>query len=428
MKFKKYINESLEASRIAAVSRYRSLANLDENMEVTADTINEWALNEAAVSCGVQKADLRHLVLGEDISIDAAARQMEAEKEIVRTKSEIEEVLDDTLRTAKRKHRAGSHSNYPTILIEGEAGIGKTAIVASWCSENGLSFYNMDIRNMSPEAFEGVVATDARSPEFVTRKISREFLLPLSRPNSVLMLDEFNRAGYAMRGKLMDLILNHRMAVPFVSEDINECKEFYSKYGDFQDDGMLYFPNLLFVVCAQNPSGSERYNGTMELDSADIDRMKVIHPEVNYESLLQYFTRKFNNELAQFDPKEDGDDIRAIKGQLAIATELLRSPDFSFDTSDERDHIYQKYGNSAKYLTPRSLEFCLVDSDGTKDGFLRQWDHYCNRDKKEMIENILSHYKDVEDEATAAVASESDSPLFKTKPRLSTTLRQNLSK
>lgn len=426
MKFKKLAKESYIApDKDKAIASYRTFAQLDENFEITAENLNEWALNEAAVKSGIQKADLRHMILGEDISLDAAARQMEAEKEIVRTKSDIEEALDDTLHTAKRKHRAGSRSNYPTLLIEGEAGIGKTAIVRSWCSENNLSFFSYDIRQASPESFEGVVASDPKNAQFVMRKISRELLIPLSRPNCVMFIDEFNRGGPGIRAKLMDLILNHRMQVPFISDDFDESKEFYAQYGDLEEDGNLYFTNLLFVVCAQNPY-SDRYSGTYELDSADVDRMQILHPEVNYESVLQYITKKCNQEIKQLEAENDAEGIKELKGQLAIATKLLRSPDFAFDSTEERERIYNKYGNTGKCLTPRSLEFALEGCNGTKESFLRLWKSYCNIDKLEMATNILSDYVDAEDEATAAVQSETESPLFSTKQRVSTRLQQAL--
>lgn len=428
MKFKRMIKESYEHPNAEkAIGTYRRLAGLEEGVAVDPERIDEYALNEAAIEHRVPKADLRHMILGEEITVGDLDRQMEAEKELVRTKTEIEELLDDTYRTARKMHKTRRRTNFPTILIEGEAGIGKTSIVKQWCKENGLNFFSYDIRQASPESFEGVVATDPKDLQFVTRKISRELLIPLSRPNCVFFIDEYNRVNGGMRNKFMDLILNHRMQVPFIDDDFEASKEFYAKYGELEEDGSLFFPNLLFVVCAQNPY-NERYSGTYELDAADVDRMKIAHPNTENEAVLQYMTREIKKDIAELDPadEEDKEFIKEFKGQLAIATKLLRDPKFYFDTTEERDKIYRKYGSVGKNLTPRSFEFVIRDSKGTKDSVLKMWDYYCNKDKKETVEAILSDYVDVEDEATAALKVGTDSSVLSNNVPASVRILQKL--
>ena len=50
--------------------------------------------------------------------------------------------------------------------------------------------------------------------------------------------------------------------------------------------------------------------------------------------------------------------------------------------------------------------------DGTKDDFLDIWSHYCNPNKKKIIETILKEYKDVDDKATQAIKGETTSNVF----------------
>lgn len=410
MKFKRVMNESyVHPHSEDAISTYRRLANLKEDTKV--QEIDEWALNEAAIQHGVQKSDLRHMVLGEDVSLDAASRALEAEKEIVRSKSDIEEALDEMLDSAEINHDTGNF-NFETLLIEGEAGIGKTSIVSQWCKEHGFTFYKYDIRQASPESFEGVIANDPDELKFAMRKISRELLIPLSKPNNVFFIDEYNRGRSDIRQKLLDLILNHKLAVPMIADDFEATAKFYEKYGQLQEDGTLYFPNLLFVVCAQNPYGP-RYGGTHELDAAEVARFKVRNPEVINEQVLQYLTAMFNNQIEKFTELGKMGRVKQVKNKIAMAELLLRSPDFFFDTTAERDIIYNKYGNTGKYLDPRSFEFLLNGSNGTVENVLKRWNDYCNRDKKPMAENILKDFKEVDDVANEVLDDGTDSDVFK---------------
>lgn len=70
----------------SAIRDYKKFANLEESVKVT--DIDEWALNEAACKYAVRKFDLKDALLTEevetleeDVTIDQAARELEAEKE-----------------------------------------------------------------------------------------------------------------------------------------------------------------------------------------------------------------------------------------------------------------------------------------------------------------------------------------------------------
>lgn len=410
MKFKRVMNESyVHPHSEDAISTYRRLANLKEDVEV--QEIDEWALNEAAIQHGVQKSDLRHMVLGEDVSLDAASRALEAQKEIVRSKSDIEEALEELLDSAEVNHDTG-YFDFESLLIEGEMGIGKTSIVSQWCKKHGFNFFKYDIRQASPESFEGVIANDPDELKFAMRKISRELLIPLSKPNNIFFIDEYNRGRTDIRQKLLDLILNHKLAVPMIADDFETSAKFYEKYGQLQEDGSLYFPNLLFVVCAQNPYGT-RYGGTHELDAAEVGRFRVRKPEVVNERVLQYLTAKFTDQIQKFTKLGKMYRVKQIKNKLAMAELLLRSPDFFFDTSTERDIIYDKYGNTGKNLDPRALDVVLSGSNGTLENVLDRWDEYCNPRKKAMAENILKDFKEVDDVANGVLNDGTDSEVFK---------------
>lgn len=425
MKFKRMVKESYaHPNADKAIADYRKRADLAEDVDVTLETINEDALTEAAIKNGVQKVDLRRMILGEE-TLGDAARVMEQEKEIVRTKTEIEEALDDLLEESEETSANGGHGNYPTLLIEGEAGIGKTSVVRQWCTEKGFNFFEYDLRQASPESFEGIVDSDPEDPFFLIRRISKELLIPLSEPNTIMFLDEYNRARTDIRQKMLGLILNHEMSVPLPYKDFEKCKKFYEPYGELSKKGTLYFPNLLFVVCAQNPY-SVRYNGTYELDAAESDRMVKLTPEVNHQSVAQYLEKLFGGYVKTAEEKGDTKTATKNKNRIGMAKALLNDTEFFFDTVTEREKIYDEEGSSGKTLTPRSLEAVLRACDGTVDGLLKKWDRYCNRRKKSMVQTILGNYKELQDEANAALDGGSESPTFGTKRRPSAEVLRRL--
>ena len=54
----------------------------------------------------------------------------------------------------------------------------------------------------------------------------------------------------------------------------------------------------------------------------------------------------------------------------------------------------------------------LENSNGTKDDVIREWNNYCSYEKKDMIEDILRDYKDIDDKANDAIKDDSESEVF----------------
>ena len=291
-----------DAKMKSAIRDYKKFANLEESVKVT--DIDEWALNEAAIKYNIPKRDLRHLVLGEDVTIDQAARELEASKEEANTKSQIEQALDDTLEIAEEMAFTGSSSGYPAILLEGEAGIGKTAIVQSWCTKNNVVFKELELSGLKPEVLAGIIDRHPVTDVFVIRKISTELLSKFTKPRTVLFIDEYNRADKKLRNLFLDLILNHKMYVP-TTGDYEADKELYAPYGDLQESGKLFIKNLLFVVCAQNPA-NYRYAGTNPLDAAETDRLAKYDVEADPLSTRKYLLQEYGRQLENV--KKSGDE------------------------------------------------------------------------------------------------------------------------
>lgn len=392
----------------SAIRDYKKFANLEESVEVT--DIDEWALTEAAIKHNIPKRDLRHLVLGEDVTIDQAAREVEASKEEAHTKSQVEEALDEMLEQVQEMGALGSRSNFPSLLLEGEAGVGKTGIVESWIKENGFNYESLNLSSANPEMFKGVIDRHPKVDVFVIRKISTELLIKFKQPNTIFFLDEYNRGDKKVRNIFLDLMLNHRLQVPLTGDDELD-KELYAPYGELQvgRDGnkMLFFPNLLFVVAAQNPY-SHRYSGTYPLDSAEVGRMRVEYVETDPLVVKNYLIKKQKEKL---DKVTDEKIREKIMGRIALTDKILSDPSFNFDTPKEREDIYDE-NPTGKTTNPRDFEFLINACDGTKASLLKLWDKFMSYKKKGLVQTILSDYVDVQDKANDALKGGSKSPVF----------------
>ena len=392
----------------SAIRDYKKFANLEESVKIV--EIDEWALNEAAIKYNIPKRDLRHLVLGEDVTIDQAAREVEASKEEAHTKSQVEEALDEMLEQVEEMGALGSRSNFPSLLLEGEAGVGKTGIVESWIKENGFNYESLNLSSAKPEMFMGIIDRHPIVDIFVIRKISTELLVKFKKPNTVFFLDEYNRGDKRVRNIFLDLMLNHRLQVPLTGDDEKD-KELYAPYGELQTgrDGnkMLFFPNLLFVVAAQNPY-SHRYAGTNPLDSAEVGRMRVEYVETDPLVIKNYLIKKYK---AQLENVTNEKIKQKIMGRIALTDKILSDPSFNFDSPREREDIYDE-NPTGKTTNPRDFEFLMNACDGTKASLLKLWDKFMSYKKKGLIQTILSDYVDVQDKANDALKGGSKSSVF----------------
>lgn len=392
MKFKKItLNENKQVDKkpqVDYVSEYRKLANLEESFTITEDNIDDFAVKAVCCKYNVQPYDLKHMLLGEAVTIDQAARDLEAEATRVEDKNQVEAVLDKSLRIAKRKQAKGQHSDFPNVLLVSDAGFGKTDMVRQWAKKNGINLVQKNLGTMGPEAFGGIIARDPDDPRYATRLGTNEMIKALEKPNSVLFLDEYNRSKTEIRGAVLTLVQNHMVWDPTEEND--------EKFLD----------NFLFTVAAINPPGSS-YKGAKELDPAELSRFYTMQMTPDPIEHLRYLTGVYTKAIEE---AEDDEERIENEGRLAIAKTLLMDPSFSYDTGlDIEDN---QDDPNYKPLNYRSLKLALDFSDGTKKDFLDIWSHYCNYKKKKLVETILKNYKDVEDKATDALKGGSTSGVF----------------
>ena len=375
---KSRLSESASDRFKAAANAYRKAVGLKDDEKLTEDMIKDNTLSSICLKHNCNKSDVKNVLLENDITVDMAAREDEGNKVLAQDKSRIERELDKCLKKARTYQRRGTtrKSDFPNLYIVGPAGFGKTEIVTQWAEDNNINLVTKNASSMDATDFGGLKVRSQDDNRYAVRIGTKEFD-QLKKPNSVLFLDEFNRARADVRGTLLTLIQNHVVWNPY------------------EEGEMEFLDNFMFTIVAMNPNNSS-YGGTNKMDNAEITRGKLIHVSPNAIEHLNYLKKHYTKEMEN---AADEEDKMELAGRLGIATALLTNAEFSYDVDkDEEEHenedMYQP-------LTYRTLKLALDDCDGTKSDFLDIWDDFINIDKKPMAEKILMNYVDVKDKANS---------------------------
>ena len=240
-----------------------------------------------------------------------------------------------------------------------------------------------DVKVLDKTGLGGIYAPNEDNTQ--AKSLPTGELNPLDIPDTVLFLDEFNRAVSDVRFTLSQLINEHKI------QDAN------------QPNGYRFFPNLLVVIVAVNPAQLGIYN-TDELDIAELDRMRRVIVTPKKPLVKKYLVDLYNGLAEWWSHRPDDEDAReqivANRGRAALANALLSSKEFEFDDGDDI-RAAAEAGEMDHILSPRGLEMCISDSDGTKKDFLDQWNDFLNPKKKGMVQRILNNYKDIDDKANS---------------------------
>lgn len=309
---------------------------------------------------------------------------------------DIEETLDETLEVAlAENHRGGN--NWDNLLIIGEGGTGKTSRVYAWAKKNNINLFYKDAKTLDQTDLGGI-PTVLDGSERAT-KLSTDELDQLNKPNSVLFLDEWNRAKKDIRGTLLTLINEHYIEDSHV------------------DGGRRYFPNFLFTIAAINPP-TPGYN-VDELDAAELSRFEQM--TVN-QNPLQYRNYIINHLKQKLENPYNEEEAKKLIGNIHIADKLLSSREFKFDSPEE---VMEAQSLGLPALNYRSLTNLFMKSNGTKENFLKKWERFVNPAKYEMAERILANYTDKDDKANSVFKGD-DRPAFMKGPSVWDKIKNNI--
>ena len=307
---------------------------------------------------------------------EAAAKSMLDHPEVEDNAGQIERELDRALKVNQREIKNGG-KNFQNVLFVGAAGTGKTARIKAWAANRGINLVHVLASTMDDTDLSGALSPD-NTNGIVQRLASTEFDELADVENSVLFLDEFNRAFESVRGTLLTLIQDHTVPDPRVPGKAR------------------FLPNFLFTVAAVNPSDGE-YN-TRKLDPAERSRFKRVNVYSDPRNTMNYLVKELQR---QIDQSDDPEDILEFQRKQELVKAILGNKEFNFDTQEEIDMNSEDNGGNDLITTARSFTNLIWGCDGTKKDLLNNWDSYCNAMKKPLIQRLLSDYKDKQDKANS---------------------------
>lgn len=394
----------LEAEDLASVDPQS--ANVDELADAINDEITELSDGERELS-DETAADVAKITKDIALQVDASQIAFVIEGDDYNdTKIEnfLSKTLDRAYANAKRTFKKGG-KNGSNVLIEGLPGAGKTAIVESWCKENGLILVAINATDPKIEtAINGMPLRDTTKADenAVTYAYVKEKFAPMLDPKNeakcVLFVDEFNR-----------------------QKTVQLRRPFMSLYNEKRNaDGSLDFrKTLLFSVVCINPFGPQYHDqGVGEMYPAELNRFIYKRMgdqgfDSNEEEAVKFWTGSTINSLlnlgiispgSQASKNHGGfvgptrsltaDELEIAQSIIRIYTlamQILTHPEFSFSKRADAENIYRQ---KADYLTSRGLTDALYDSDGDVKVFLEWVDEYSNltSEAKETFHTILDSY------------------------------------
>lgn len=350
-------------------------------------TLNEDTLKDVIDDFGKEGAEETKKALDK---VKGLHFDIESEPWADENSADIEKALDGALRKSRQfqnwlsiYEQSGEEppKNYSkkmgtNVLLVGPAGTGKTSRVYSWAADRGINVVVKNAQTMDASDLGGIISRmygeDGKPLNKSTKLTNDEFNI-LDTPDTVLFLDELNRANSEIRGALLTLIQDHAI----VDHD--------------SPTGKSILKGMLFTVAAINPA-SEGYE-TDELDMAMKTRFRRKYVEFNNKEHLEYL-RKTYGEIINDERLPDEDRIEYY-GKYQIAKKLLTDPDFHFDTKEEEEELS---GTDYQALNYRSFDELLDACDGTKEDFLDMWSEFCNPMKQELVQGILADYIDFDAE------------------------------
>lgn len=142
----------------------------------------------------------------------------------------------------------------------------------------------------------------------------------ISIPNTIVFMDEYNRAKENIRGLLHNLLTDFKIEDADAPGGLRSIKD-----------------TVLFFVLAMNPSGSS-YRGAKPIEPSEASRARTIEinpdPEKHLAYLIKYYNSIINN-------SKNEKDILENKGKLALAKAILSDPSFEYSSEEDEEEYFE---------------------------------------------------------------------------------------
>lgn len=302
--------------------------------------------------------------------------------------SEIEKKLQTALDVALANRRVGAEDllDYPNVLLYGMAGFGKTAVVKQFCKDHHINLFECDAKSLDLATVGGIpYPVKDKNGKWTQRPIASSYWDALFEDNTVLFLDEFNRAATNIQGSLLGLINNH--ILPISQEG-----------ADGKVTNKHKFNNILFTVSAINPASSS-FSDVNEFTPEKVSRHPIIHEVVpDATELLNHLNRVYTTVLKN--PMLPETDRYRYAGQQAIMQKILTDPDFHFNSREDVEQINTENNTEGTMHNPLNYRTffgnLLLCTDGTKATYLEKLSYSRFTDEiVEMFKDILTDYVDL---------------------------------
>lgn len=306
------------------------------------------------------------------------------------TINDAKKCLQRALRTSIRDMKAGIKRKgaYPNVILYGLAGFGKTSIVQEFCEEHKINMFECDAKSLDTATVGGIPypMQDPATGKMKQTPVISNYWDTLSRPNTILFLDELNRTSGRLRGSLLTLINEHVLPGCTIDNDTGRVT------GTTMD-----FPDILFTVVAINPA-DDVFEDNEKLDPAMVSRHALmVEQEPNTADFLRYLTAIYDA-IAK-NPYLDPELKAEYAGQFGIAKKILTDPAFikdGWDTAEDVRRIYLTNNKQGNYVNYRSFLSNLRTCNGKKADYLDGLNYSGFQDsKKTIIKNALANYTDI---------------------------------
>ena len=344
------ITES-EAEDIAITDvKHASMDDIADSVQDAAEVASDGKETFSDKKADQIAKEIKTLVKGLDRS---AWAPLDVENELTKT---LDFCLSQALIAKKQKRRDGTD-----LIVTGLPGSGKTGITKAWADARGINLFSLKAMNSELDAILNgfpvdTIETDENGVAVHKVVKSRSTILdPLEEPNSVLFLDEYNRAPDTLRANLLTLINEHE-----VEAATGQGKK-----------GMYRFENLLFTIACINPAVATDMNAD-ELNSAEMTRYTLhMDYDSNKADALAYIPWHIRTSIDGLD-KSDPDYAflyMDLMKKYNLALYILKHRKFRFDDRED-DKACGKAKPRRMLLNQRILTDGIMAAGSDKATFL----------------------------------------------------------